>query len=94
MEERFEKMLCPNCGKKMETGLTMQGYQHPLVWYPGKEALDYWDGVKLVYAKDEKLGGLRRFTRRMRTVPTYFHAWYCEDCELLVTDTKIKMEKA
>jgi len=78
----------------MEKGLTVQGYDHPLVWYPGKNPLNYWDSMKLTYAGNEKLTGMRRFTKRMRTAPTYFYAWYCGECELMVTDTKITTVKA
>ncbi len=94
MQRRFEKMYCPACGAEMPKGLNVQGYDHPMVWIPGEQALSYWDAVKLTYSGTGKVSTMRRFTKRFRTAPSYYFAWYCEQCELLVTDTKIAMEKA
>ena len=94
MEERFDKMICPNCGQEMRKGMTVQGYRHPLVWYPGREALTYQSAVRLSYQDKGSLSGGHRFTSRFRTKPSFFPAWYCDSCELMVVDTKTEMEKA
>lgn len=93
MEERFDSMKCPNCGREMHKGVTIQGYQHPLIWYPGRKALTYGDAVKLSYSSSENLNACRRFTSRFRTKPSYFPAWYCESCGLMTIDTKTELEK-
>lgn len=92
MENRFENMRCPNCGAEMEIGVTIQGYAHPLVWSPHQSAISYGDSVRLAWSKNEKLRGLRRFTSRFRLTPSYFPAWYCEKCGLMVVDTKTEMD--
>jgi len=94
MEERFDKMRCSNCGMQMQKGITVQGYQHPLVWSPGSQAITYREAVKLSYSNEETLRTARRFTSRFRTKPSYFPAWYCESCGLMVIDTKTELEKA
>lgn len=94
MELRFVTMKCPNCGKEMQKGVTVQGYDHPLVWSPGEKAITYGNAVKLSYSKGENMGDAKRFTSRFRTKPSYFPAWYCETCGLMTIDTKTELEKA
>ncbi len=93
MEERFDKMICPICGKEMRKGLTGVGYRQPLVWIPGKSVPGILTQHKILASKEG--GNLeigRRFTRRVRTKGSVFFAWYCEACELMTVDTKIELE--
>ena len=95
MEERFEKMICANCGKRMRKGITGVGYRQALAWLPGDSVPGVWKQMELLYDKNggnAELG--KRFTRRFRTRESIFFAWYCEDCELMTIDTKIEMEEA
>lgn len=94
MEERFDAMKCPVCGSEMERGITVQAYDHPLIWAPGQKAVSYSDAIRLSWGKEAKEDGARRFTSRFRTKPSYFPAWYCEECGLMTIDTKTEMEKA
>lgn len=94
MEERFDVMICLNCRKEMHKGVTVQGYNHPLIWSPGTKAITYGNAVKLSYSKNENQGEAKRFTSRFRTKPSYFPAWYCEACGLMMIDIKTELEKA
>lgn len=95
MEERFQKMICPNCSKEMREGFTGVGYRQPLVWLPGKSVPGILTQQKIMGSKEG--GNLeigKRFTSRFRTKGSYFSAWYCDDCGLMTIDTKIEMEEA
>ena len=94
MEERFDKMICSNCGKEMHKGITGVGYRQPLVWVPGNAFPGILTQHKILASKDGgnlKIG--KRFTSRIRTRESIFFAWYCDDCELMTIDTKIEMEE-
>ena len=95
MEERFNKMICPNCSKEMREGFTGVGYRQPLVWIPGKSVPGILTQQKIMGSKEG--GNLeigKRFTSRFRTKGSYFSAWYCDNCDLMTIDTKIEMEEA
>ena len=93
MEERFDKMICPICGKEMRKGLAGVGYRQPLVWIPGKSMPGILTQHMILASKEGgnmEIG--RRFTSRVRTKGSVFFAWYCEACELMTVDTKIELE--
>ena len=95
MEERFDKMICPYCGKEMHRGFTGVGYRQPFVWIPGRSMPGILTQQKIMHSKEG--GNLeigKRFTSRYRTKGSFFPAWYCDDCALMTVDTKTEMEEA
>ena len=94
VEERFDKMICPNCGNAMHKGFTGVGYRQPLVWVPGRSMPSILTQHKILASKEG--GNLeigKRFTSRVRTKGSFFLAWYCDDCGLMTVDTKIELEE-
>lgn len=95
MEERFEKMHCPNCGKEMHRGVTTKSERPYLDWFPGRKAPSWFDMVKMPNV--EKADTLSKGVRFVGSVGNWFlsyrPSWYCLDCDLLLIDTKTELER-
>ena len=95
MEERFDKMICPNCGKEMGKGISPHTSRPYLYWLPGRQGLsirDLWR--RMPDARDAKdlsdgvifVGSIDVWKR------SYYPSWYCHECGLLLIDTKVQLE--
>ena len=94
MEERFDKMLCPSCGKEMFEGFTPGAQRPMLVWYPGREKpamVQFITSIPIAEKCEDFSKGVR-FETVGDAFETFFRpAWYCHECGLLVIDTKTKL---
>ncbi len=95
MEERFDMMICPNCGKEMQKGITHGAQRPPLIWYPGRRRPTNRELVKMpdVEKTEDLSAGVRFDTAWDWFEESYRPAWYCRECALLLIDTKTKLGK-
>ena len=95
MEERFDKMLCPNCGKEMGKGITNNTLRDAIFWYPGREAPKRSQLRHLPDARkcEDPSEGVNFDDTWDIFVRTYRPSWYCHECGLLLLDTKILLSR-
>ena len=93
MEERFDKMIRPNCGKEMAKGISHGAQRPSLIWYPGRKAPSSGQLMTMpLVEKCEDLSDGVRFDSALDWFKaSYRPAWYCHKCGLLLIDTKIKL---
>lgn len=96
MEERYDVMKCPNCGKEMHKGVTTKSQRPWLDWYPGREAPGSgWAMRKVPDAKqaEDLSKGVRFVGSLWDWYLNYNPSWYCHECGLLLIDTQVELER-
>ena len=95
MEERFDEMICPNCGKEMGKGISPHTWRPYLYWIPGREAPSVKTLYKLRDARDceDSSKGVVFCGSADLWKNSYYPSWYCHECGLLLIDTKVQLER-
>ena len=95
MEERFDKMTCPNCGQEMRKGISHGAQRPPLIWYPGRNRPTHRELQKMPDAEKcaDLSAGIQFDTMWDWFEESYRPAWYCQECGLLLIDIKTKLGK-
>lgn len=95
MEERFDKMICPNCGREMAKGISYGAQRPSLMWYPGRNTPSIWGTMKMATAEktEDFSKGIYFDSAWDWWEASYRPSWYCHECGLLLIDTKTRLAK-
>ena len=95
MEERFDKMICPNCKKEMHKGISPHTSRPYLYWLPGREAPSVRTLNRLPDARycEDPSKGVHFLGNVDLWHISFFPSWYCHECGLLLIDTKVQLER-